>query len=312
MLAEFNGPVGFRYPTVMLPRAVPTLFCLLLTAAAVAGERGADVARDAAPGEHRYLEPGSWIVTETRVRSNGAAVTEKHKLAVVARPNGDGPAVQESKWAADGFEPAGPARPLDRGNDRNFDGFPLKPDRVQPDGVVTVGPKRYVCRVETYTLRGETPGRSAVLTLWRDKSGGTQLPPRTVAIHGTLIPLPVDALQAEIVIEGPNVSTRSRRVVSALASPLRVNGQTLSCLVETTETRGTEGGKAVELAVREWRCHDVPGEPLRTVTCGKIGGAEVQSETAVVEFYVARTASASSGATAGGAGGMPTILPSAE
>lgn len=293
-------------------RAVPTLLFLLLTAAAVAGERGMDAARDAIPGGRPFLEPGSWVITETRVRSNGAAVTEKRKLAVVAPAEGDAPAVQESKWAADGFEPTGPARPLEGMGCSSFDPLSLKPTGAHPDGVVTIGPKRYVCRVETYTLRDEPNGRSTVLTLWRDKSGGTQLPPRTAAIHGASFPLPADALQAEIATDGPGVSTKSRRVVSALASPLRVNAQTLSCLVETTETRGTDGGKAVNLAVREWRCHDVPGQPLRTVTCGTIGGAEVQTETAVIDFHVARPASPTSGAAAGGAGGMPTILPSPE
>jgi hypothetical protein len=296
----------------MTSRAVPTLSLLFLTAAAVAGERGGDAARDAGPGEARYLGPGSWVITESRVRSNGSAVTEKRKFAVVARSGGDIPAVQESKWAADGFEPAGPARPLDGGDRCNFDALSLKSTGANPDGVVTIGPKRYVCRVETYTLRDEPTGRSTVLTLWRDKSGGTQLPPRTVRIDGASVPLPPDALQAEIATEGPNLATKSRRVVSALASPLRVNAQTLSCLVETTETRGTDAGKAVNLAVREWRCHDVPGQALRTVTCGTIGGAEVQTETVVIDFHVARAASPAPGATAGGPGGVPTILPSAE
>ena len=292
-------------------RAVPTLFALVLSVAAFAGERGIDAARDAAATDgHGYLAPGSWIVTETRVRSDGAAVTEKRKLAIVPGAEGDY-AVQESRWATDGFEPAGPARPLALRARQAFDRICPKPDGVQPDRVVTVGPKRYVCRVETYTLRDQAEGRVTTLTLLRDKTCGTQLPPRTISIHGAAIPLPADALQAEIATEGPGVSTKSRRVVSAIASPLRVNGQTITCLVETTETRGTEGGKDVQLGVREWSSHDVPGEPLRRVTCGTIGGTEVQSETTVIDFHVARPATPS-GATAGGAGGMPTILPSAE
>lgn len=294
-------------------RAVPTLFSLVLSVAAVAGERGVDAVRDAATDGHGYLAPGSWIVTETRVRADGAAVTEKRKLAIVPGTDGASRAVQESRWASDGFDPAGPARPVAGGAVREFNQVFSKPDGVQPDRVVTVGAKRYVCRVETYTLRDEAGGRTTTLMLLRDKTGGTQFPPRTVSIHGAAIPLPADALQAEIATEGPGVSTRSRRVVSAIASPLRVNGQTLNCLVETTETRGTEGGTEIQLGVREWTSHDVPGEPLRRVTCGTIGGAEVQSETNVIDFHVARPAAAApSGATAGGAGGMPTILPSAE
>jgi hypothetical protein len=293
-------------------RAVPTLLSLVLSVAAVAGERGVDAARDPAPdGGHGYLAPGSWIVTETRVCSDGAAVTEKRKLAIVPGGEGDSRAVQESRWASDGFEAAGPVRPVAGGMGREFNQIFSKPEGVRPDRVVTVGPKRYVCRVETYTFRDEAGGRKTMLTLLRDKTCGTQLPPRTVSIHGAAIPLPADALQAEIATEGPGASTQSRRVVSAIASPLRVNGQTLTCLVETTETRGTEGGKEVQLAVREWTSHDVPGEPLRRVTCGTIGGADVQSELNVIDFHVARPATPS-GATAGGAGGMPTILPSAE
>ena len=38
---------------------------------------------------------------------------------------------------------------------RGFEQVCSKPDGVQSDRVVTVGPKRYVCRVETYTLRDE-------------------------------------------------------------------------------------------------------------------------------------------------------------
>jgi hypothetical protein len=102
--------------------------------------------------------------------------------------------------------------------------------------------------------------------------------------------------------------------VVALASPLRVNGQTLSCLVERIETRGTQDGKPVAVASQEWYCHDLPGERLRVLTCGTVAGAEVQSETAVVDFHVVKSpaAAAASGTTAGNAGGMPTILPSAE
>jgi hypothetical protein len=273
---------------------------------------------DAAPagqGEassHRYLEPGSWVVTEARVRSNGAPSTVRRKVAVVARDQRDGErAVEESKWAADGFEPVGPARPLGRADRRAFDELYPKPQSVQPDHVVTIGSKRYVCRVETHALRDPASGRSSVLTLWRDKSGGTQLPPRTLSINGAETPLPADALRAEIAADGPDGSFRSRRRVVSLASPLRVSGQTLSCLVEATETRGTHVGKAVSITSQEWYCHDLPGERLRAVTCGTVDGAELQSETTVVDFHLARPAGAT-GATAGGEAGMPTILPSAE
>jgi predicted oxidoreductase len=69
----------------------------------------------------------------------------------------------------------------------------------------------------------------------------------------------------------------------------------------------------VAVASQEWYCHDLPGERLRVLTCGTVGGAEVQSETAVVDFHVVKApAAAAAGATAGNAGGMPTILPSAE
>ena len=148
----------------MSSRAVPTLFCLLLTAAAVAGERGADAARDAAPAGQGCLEPGSWIVTETRVRSSGAAVTEKRKLTVVAKSDGAGAAVQESKWSVDAFESTGPARPL--AGTRDFDALSLKPDRQRPDGVVAIGPKRYVCQVETYTLPNDVTIPKLGLGTW--------------------------------------------------------------------------------------------------------------------------------------------------
>ena len=297
----------------MTCRAVPTLFSLILSVAAIA-EAGGDAAARPATGAHPYLEPGSWLVTETRGQGSGAAVAVKQKVAVIAPGDAEsGRAVQESKWVADAFEPNGTIRPLGRVDRRTFDEIRPKPDGLHPDRVVTIGPKRYVCRVEAHAFRDAADGRSTVLTLWRDKAGGTQLPPRSVSINGADVPLPVDALQAEVATEGPDGSTRSQRRVVSLASPLRVSGRTLSCVVEMTETRGTQGGKPVGEQVQEWFCHDLPGERLRVVTRGTAGGAEVQSETTVVDFHVAKPSAGNSGTTAtGDGGGTPTILPSTE
>jgi hypothetical protein len=296
----------------MTSRAVFTLFTLVLSVAAVAEQRGADLALPATGGAdaHGYLQPGSWIVLETRTRCDGAAATgDRHRIAVVAKGTGGERAIVESQWRGDGF---GPARPIVAANRQPFDDLVPKPNSAPPDRVVTVGTQRYVCGAATYEFRDATAGRTTTLTLWRDKSGGTQLPPRVLAIGGREIPLPGDALQAEIVVNGADASTKTQRQVVALASPLRVKGQTLSCLVERIETRGTLGGKAVAIASQEWYCHDLPGERLRVLTCGTVGGAEVRSETAVVDFHVVKAAAAATGATAGNAGGMPTILPSAE
>jgi hypothetical protein len=295
----------------MTSRAVFTLFTLVLTVAAAAEQRGSGAALPPTGGAdaHRYLQAGSWIVRETRTRCDGAATTtDRHRIEVVAKGNGGERTVQESRWGGDGFEAVGPAQPIAPAGRQSFDNLAPKPNGAQPDRVVTVGAQRYVCGLATYEFRDPTTGRTALLTLWRDKSGGTQLPPRVLLVDGREIALPADALQAEIVVQGPDASTKTQRQVVALASPLRVNGQTLSCLVERMETRGTQGGKPVAVASQEWYCHDLPGERLRVLTCGTVGGAEVQSETAVVDFHVVKAPAAA----AGNAGGMPTILPSAE
>jgi hypothetical protein len=311
---ESTRQAGSSIYLTMTSRAVPTLFSLLVSVAAFAEPGGESAARVQVGDSHRYLEPGSWMVTETRQRSGDAHVAAaKQKVLVVAGGEaGGGRAILESRWVVDGFEPAGSARPLGGVDPRSFDVRYPKPRGVQPDGVVTIGPKRYVCRVETHEFRDATTGRSTVLTLWRDKSGGTQLPPRSVSINGGEIPLPADALQAEVAADGPEGSTRSHRRVVSLASPLRVSGRTLSCVVESTETRGTRGGKRVGISVQEWFCHDLPGERLRVITCGTAGGGEVQTETTVVDFHVAKPAGGSGATAAGDGGGTPTILPSAE
>jgi hypothetical protein len=89
-----------------------------------------------------------------------------------------------------------------------------------------------------------------------------------------------------------------------MASPLRVNGQTCNCLVEGTETQGTSNGKPLNITVREWLCHDLPGERLRTVTAMTCGAMRVESDVTVLDFHVARL-DASLHA-------LPTIDPSAE
>jgi hypothetical protein len=289
----------------MLFRLFTPLLALLLTASAFGGEGAAAPATRPAKGleGYRYLDAGSWIVVESHVRTNGTPATMKRRIQITADPKTHERLLQESRWVNDAFAPTGEPQPLARPDRRAFDQLGFTPDSTAPEQVVTIGGKRYVCSVSTYLFDGQD-GRVTRLTLWRDKSGATQLPPRAVSVNLKQIPLPQDALQADVIVEGPNVSTRTQRRILSMASPLRVNGQTCNCLVEGTETQGTSNGKPLSITVREWLCHDLPGERLRTVTAMTCGPMRVESDVTVLDFHVARLDAAIHA--------MPTFDPSAE
>jgi len=236
--------------------------------------------------DYRHLAQRSWVITEAHVRTNGSPATIKRKVTVTVDPSTGRRAIEESRWVNDAFEPVGAPRVLDDGAVRGFDDLGLTPASQQDEQVLTIGRKRYVCTVATYVIAGE--GRSTTLTLWRDQSGATQLPPRTLSINNKDLPLPADALQADFVVEGQTVSSKGERRIASLAAPLRVNGQTCNCLVEETRLRGTSNGKPLALDVREWYCHDLPGERLRTLTSMTSGAMQVESDVAVLDFHVAR------------------------
>ena len=275
---------------MLFKRLIPTL-CMLFAVAAGAGENAPATTQPTKPAEgYRYLEAGSWIISEAHVQTNGTPATIKRKVQVTVDPATGRRAIQESRWtatAADGFEPTGPAQPLAVADRRSFDEMGFTPHNTEPDQVLTIGRKRYVCSVCTYLFEG-TDERSTQLTLWRDKSGSTQLPPRGMSINGKEIPLPQDALQADYVVAGPRVSTKGQRRIVSLASPLRVNGLTCNCLVEATRTEGTSNDKPMALLVREWFTHDLPGERLRTVTSMSVGAMRVESDVTVLDFHVER------------------------
>jgi hypothetical protein len=252
---------------------------------------------------YRHLDPGSWIIMQATLRSGDTPTQIRRKVTILAR-DGVQRAVEEAKWSGDAFMPTGPARALAPADRRTFDELRLKPHAVEPDQVVTVGPKRYVCSVKTY--RFEEAGRTTLLTLFRDASGGTKLPPRTISINNREIPLPADALQADFAVEGPKVSTRGQRRIAAVASPLRIKGQTCNCLVEATRVQGTSNDKPLEVVVEEWFCHDLPGERLRTVTAMTSGGTRVQSETTVLDFHIAHPAGSAPAASPAGVFAAPT------
>jgi hypothetical protein len=269
-------------------RTLILLFCTLLGTAALAGEFVAPATQPAKVTEgYRYLDAGSWIITEAHVRTNGTPASIKRKVLVTVDPATGQRAVEESRWKTDAFEPTGPAQPLAAADRRGFDELGFTPHSTSPDQVLTIGRKRYVCSVSTYLFEnGE--GRTTQLTLWRDKSGATQLPPRGMSINGKEVPLPQDALQADFAVEGPRVSTRGQRRIVSLASPVRVNGMTCNCLVEATQTEGTSNDKPMSLVTREWFTHDLPGERLRTVTATSVGAMRVESEVCVLDFHVER------------------------
>jgi hypothetical protein len=274
----------------MTPRVTAILLSLTLAIPALAGNVHAPATQPspiATLDAYRHLDAGSWIITQGTVRSGDTPTQIKRKITIVTR-EGSQRAVEEAKWSGDAFVPTGPAQPLAPADQRTFDELGLKPHSVEPDRVVAVGAKRYVCSVKTY--RFEEAGRTTLLTLYRDSSGGTKLPPRTISVNNREIPLPADALQADFAVEGPNLSTKGQRRIAALASPLRIKGQTCNCLVEATRVEGTSNGKPMDMLVEEWFCHDLPGERLRTVTAITAGGTHVQTETAVLNFHVAHPA----------------------
>jgi hypothetical protein len=269
-------------------RLFTPLLALLLTASAFGGEGAAPASQPARGVEgYHYLDVGSWIVIESHVRTNGTPATMKRRIQITADPKTHERSLQESRWVNDAFVPTGGPQLLARPDRRSFDQLGFTPDSTAPEQVVTIGGKRYVCTVSTY-LFTSPEGRATRVTLWRDKSGASKLPPRTISINRKEIALPQDALQADITVEGPNISTRAQRRILSMASPLRVNGQTCNCLVEGTQTQGTSNGKPLSITVREWLCHDLPGERLRTVTAMTCGPMRVESDVTVLDFHVAR------------------------
>jgi hypothetical protein len=289
----------------MTRRTFIPLLSLLLATAAFAGEGAIPATQPSKPVEaYRYIDVGSWIITEAHVRTNGMPATIKRKVLVTADPATGRRAVEESRWLADTFEPIGPVQMLANPDRRSFDELGLTPHATQPEQVVTIGRKRYVCSVSSYLFTSETDGRSTLLTLWRDKSGATQLPPRTMSINNREVPLPQDALQADFTVDGPKLSTHGQRRILSLAAPLRVNGQTCNCLVESTQAEGTSNDKPLSLSLREWFTHDLPGERLRTLTAMTVGAMQVESDVTVLDFHVTHQ-SAHTHAS-------PTSQPSAE
>ena len=302
----------------MTARSLTFIFTLLLGTMALAGEISVpaqtpvtEVAKEQAAAKpapatqpakkadgYRYLETGSWIISEANIRSSGTPATLKRRVLLTTQPTTGERAIEESRWHNNAFEPTGPAEVLADADRRGFDELGLKPTDTQPDAAITVAHKRYLCSVATYTFHSETDGRSTQLTLWRDKSGETHLPPRSISINNKEVPLPQDALQADFAVEGPKISTRGQRRIIAMASPLRVSNQTCNCLVESTRSQGTSNDKPMSLSLKEWFCHELPGERLRTVTAMSVGAMQVESDVTVVDFHVARAGGESTAASA--------------
>ena len=210
---------------------------------------------------YRYLDQGSWIISEAHIRSNGTPATLRRKVLITSLPKTPERAIEESRWHNNAFESTGPLQALADPDRRSFDEMGYKPKETQADAAVTIAHKRYLCTVTTYEFCNQAEGRKTLLTLWRDKSGETRSS-RTISINNKEIPLPQDALQADFTVEGPKVSTHGQRRIVALSSPLRINNQTCNCLVESTCTQGASNDKPMSLSMREWFCHELPGERI--------------------------------------------------
>lgn len=232
------------------------------------------------------LEKGSWVVTQAQVMSNGTPTAMKRKMMVTTHPSTGQRMVEESRWSGSEFAPTGECQAV-TADRRSFDELGLTPEATLADQTLILARRRYSCSVTRYLFRDESNGRTTMLTLWRDKSGQLKLPARSMQINNHDVPLPGDAIQAEFTVEGPKVSSRGTRRILALASPLRVNGTTHACLVESTQTQGISNEKPVSIVVREWFCAALPGERLRTQTTMSVGAMRVDSDVCVVDFYVA-------------------------
>jgi len=223
------------------------------------------------------------------VRTNGSPSAMRRKVVLAADPRSGARTVQEMRWRGETFEAEGLAVAVGEPDRRTFDQLGMTVDATLPEQGITVGRRRYVCSVTTYVLADESGERTMTLTLWRDKSGQTQLPPRTIAVGEREIPLPADALQADFAMRGPKGETKGERRIVSMAAPLRVGGQTLNCLAEATRVEGTSSGHALSIVRREWFSHDLPGERVRTLTVMQGGAAgEVESDVTVVDFHAVR------------------------
>src|SRR5258706_9463463 len=109
------------------------LLSLLLAAGALAGESASPATQPAKPLDaYRYLDAGSWIISEAHLRTNGTPATIKRKVQVTVEPATGRRAVEESRWSGDAFEPAGPVQVLGNPDRRSFDELGLTPHTTQP------------------------------------------------------------------------------------------------------------------------------------------------------------------------------------
>lgn len=261
---------------------------LILTTAARGGNAPSTAPVKVGEG-YRLLENGSWVVTQAQVNSNGIPTAMKRKMTVTTHPTTGQRVVAEARWSGSDFAPTGEMAPVVPADHRGFDQLGLTPEATLPEQVLSLSRRRYTCTVTRYLFRDEADGRTTLLTLWRDKTGQLKLPARCIQINNHEVPLPPDAIQADFTVEAPNHSSKGMRRILALASPLRVNGQTHSCLIESTQTQGTSNDKPVSISIREWFCAALPGERLRTQTTMSVGQMRVDSDVCVVEFFVAST-----------------------
>src|SRR6476659_4756030 len=99
----------------MLLRTFISLLSMVFAIAASAGEAAPAATQPAKRVEgYRYMDAGSWIISEAHVQTNGTPAAIKRKVLVTVDPASAQRALEESRWSAsaDGFEPTGPAQPL--------------------------------------------------------------------------------------------------------------------------------------------------------------------------------------------------------
>src|SRR5689334_19736571 len=95
-------------------RIFASFLIALAAATALAGETAVlPVRQGVKPVEgYRYLDAGSWIITEAHLRTNGSPATIKRKIAVTTQPSSGQRMVEESRWSGRAFEAGEAAQPL--------------------------------------------------------------------------------------------------------------------------------------------------------------------------------------------------------
>lgn len=247
---------------------------------------------------YRLLGNGSWIVSEAMVRTTpGFPGHVKRKVTIADAPGAGQRTIREFAWSGSAFEPTGPEQNLATPDTRSFDQMNFTAQGTPADMVMTIARKRYPCTATVYHFENKAKQETTRLTLYRDKSQQVRLPLRYMGVAGQQIPLPEDAIGADLVIEGHNTSIKGQRRIVSLASPVAIKDRTCMCVIESIRQEGQRGAKPLSIMGREWHCHELPGEKLKSESITTMGQVRIESDVVVQDFFVTPAAIAKAPAT---------------